>query len=83
MYSSTHSVASALDGGEWSVSRSGRFILREKRLRGPQSRSGLNSSEALKLFDGRVVCEVVISLPSVRMLSALNAAHRQMCQKHS
>jgi hypothetical protein len=31
-YSSTHSLTSALDGGEWSASRSGRFILRERAL---------------------------------------------------
>jgi hypothetical protein len=30
MYSSTHSLTSALDGGEWSASRPGRFTLREK-----------------------------------------------------
>jgi hypothetical protein len=29
-YSSTHSLTSALDGGEWSASRSGRFTLRER-----------------------------------------------------
>jgi hypothetical protein len=32
-----HSLASALYGGKWSVSRPGRFIAREG---GPQSRSG-------------------------------------------
>jgi hypothetical protein len=30
MYSSTHSLASALDGGEWSFSRHGRFTPRER-----------------------------------------------------
>jgi hypothetical protein len=30
MYSSTHSLTSALDGGEWSASRSGRFTPRER-----------------------------------------------------
>jgi len=30
MYSSIHSFTSALDGGEWSASRSGRFTLRER-----------------------------------------------------
>jgi hypothetical protein len=30
MYSSTHSLNSALDGGEWSASRPGRFIPRER-----------------------------------------------------
>jgi hypothetical protein len=30
MYSSTHSLTSALDGGEWSASRPGRFIPRER-----------------------------------------------------
>jgi hypothetical protein len=30
MYSSTHSLASALDGGEWSASRPGRFTPRER-----------------------------------------------------
>jgi hypothetical protein len=29
-YSSTHSLTSALDGGEWSASRLGRFISRER-----------------------------------------------------
>jgi hypothetical protein len=29
-YSSTHSLTSALDGGEWSASRPGRFTSREK-----------------------------------------------------
>jgi hypothetical protein len=29
-YSSTHSLISALDGGEWSASRLGRFISRER-----------------------------------------------------
>jgi len=29
-YSSTHSLTSALDGGEWSASRSGRFTPRER-----------------------------------------------------
>jgi hypothetical protein len=46
-YSSTHSLTSALDEGEWSASRPGRFTPREstwhpldRRLGGPQSRSG-------------------------------------------
>jgi hypothetical protein len=30
MYNSTHSLTSALDGGEWSASRPGRFISRER-----------------------------------------------------
>jgi hypothetical protein len=30
MYSSTHSLASAIDGGEWSASRPGRFTPRER-----------------------------------------------------
>jgi hypothetical protein len=30
MYSSTHSLISALDGGEWSASRPGRFTPRER-----------------------------------------------------
>jgi hypothetical protein len=30
MYSSTHSLTSALDGGEWSASRLGRFTPRER-----------------------------------------------------
>jgi hypothetical protein len=46
-YSSTHSLTSAVDGGEWSASHPGRFITRERtpfnpldrRLGGPQSRS--------------------------------------------
>jgi len=29
-YNSTHSLTSALDGGEWSASRSGRFTSRER-----------------------------------------------------
>jgi hypothetical protein len=29
-YSSTHSLTSTLDGGEWSASRPGRFTLRER-----------------------------------------------------
>jgi hypothetical protein len=29
-YSSTHSLTSALDGGEWSASRTGRFTPRER-----------------------------------------------------
>jgi hypothetical protein len=32
MYSSTHSLTSALDGGEWSASRPGRFTPRERAL---------------------------------------------------
>jgi hypothetical protein len=47
-YSSTHSLTSVLDGGEWSASRAGCFTSRERapltpldrRLDGPQSRSG-------------------------------------------
>jgi hypothetical protein len=31
-YSSTHSLTSALDGGEWSASRPGRFTPRERAL---------------------------------------------------
>jgi hypothetical protein len=31
-YSSTHSLTSALDGGEWSASRPGRFTPRERTL---------------------------------------------------
>jgi hypothetical protein len=46
-YSSTRSLTSALDGGEWSASRPGRLTRRERALRytlgrrlaGPQSRS--------------------------------------------
>jgi len=30
MYSSTHSLTSAIDGGEWSASRPGRFTLTER-----------------------------------------------------
>jgi hypothetical protein len=30
MYSSTHSLTSALDGGEWSASRTGHFTSRER-----------------------------------------------------
>jgi hypothetical protein len=30
MYISTHSLTSAVDGGEWSASRPGRFTLRER-----------------------------------------------------
>jgi hypothetical protein len=30
MYSSTHSLTSALDGGEWSASRPGRFTPRQR-----------------------------------------------------
>jgi hypothetical protein len=50
-YSSTHSLTSALDGGEWSASRLGRFTPRERapgthwRLSGPQSRSGRGGEE--------------------------------------
>jgi hypothetical protein len=52
-YSSTHSLTSALDGGEWSTSRPGRFTPRERapwypldsRLGGPQSRSGRGGEE--------------------------------------
>jgi hypothetical protein len=32
MYSTTHSLTSALDGSEWSASRPGRFIPRERAL---------------------------------------------------
>jgi hypothetical protein len=53
MYSSTHSLTSALDGGECSASRHGRFTPRgkspwyplDRRLRGPQSRSGCGGLE--------------------------------------
>jgi hypothetical protein len=40
--SSTHSLTSALDGGEWSASRPGRFTPRERApgLGGPRGRSG-------------------------------------------
>jgi hypothetical protein len=49
-YRSTHSLTSALDGGEWSASRPGRFTPRERapldrRLGGPQSRSGCGGEE--------------------------------------
>jgi hypothetical protein len=52
-YISTHSLTSALDGGEWSASRPGRFTPREmspwypldRRLDGPQSRSGCGGEE--------------------------------------
>jgi hypothetical protein len=48
-----HYLASALDGGEWSTSRPGRFTPRERtpgtpfdrRLGGPQSRSGRGGEE--------------------------------------
>jgi hypothetical protein len=53
MYGSTHSLTSALDGGEWSASRPGRFIPKGKspwypldeRLGGPQSGSGRGGEE--------------------------------------
>jgi hypothetical protein len=53
MYSSTHFLTSALDGGEWSASRPGRFIPQvkstwyslDRRLGGPQSRSGHSGGE--------------------------------------
>jgi hypothetical protein len=52
-YSSTHSLISALDGGEWSASRPGRFTPQgkslsypfDRRLGGPQSRSGRGGEE--------------------------------------
>jgi hypothetical protein len=52
-YISTHSLISALDRGEWSASRPGRFASRERtprthldrRLGGPQSRSGRGGEE--------------------------------------
>jgi hypothetical protein len=52
-YSSTHSLTSALYGGEWSASRPGRFIPQgkspwyplDRRLGGPQSRSGRGGEE--------------------------------------
>jgi hypothetical protein len=52
-YSATHSLTSALDGGEWSASRHGRFIPQGKslwyplnrRLGGSQSRSGRGGEE--------------------------------------
>jgi hypothetical protein len=48
-------LTSVLDGGEWSASRPGRFTLREgapgypldRRLGGPQSRSGLGGEEKI------------------------------------
>jgi hypothetical protein len=44
MYSCTHSLTSAIDGGEWSALRPGRFTPRKEslvpKLDGPQSRSG-------------------------------------------
>jgi hypothetical protein len=51
--SSTHSVTSALDGGEWSASHPGRFTPRVRapgkhwimRLGGPQSHSGRDGEE--------------------------------------
>jgi hypothetical protein len=53
MYNSTHSLTSALDGGEWSASLSGHFTPQGKRpwytlcrrLGGPQSRSGRGGEE--------------------------------------
>jgi hypothetical protein len=44
-YSSTHSLTSALVGGEWSASRSGRFTLAEKAL-GTHSIEGWVGSRA-------------------------------------
>jgi hypothetical protein len=51
-FSSTHSLTSALDGGEWSASRPGRFTPRkspwyplDRRLDGPQNRSGYGGEE--------------------------------------
>jgi hypothetical protein len=53
IYSSTHSLTSALDGGEWSASLPGRFTPQgkslwypfDRRLGGPQSQSGHGSEE--------------------------------------
>jgi hypothetical protein len=52
-----HSLTSALDGGEWSASRPGRFTARERaprysfdrRLGGPQSRSGYDVEEKIPI----------------------------------
>jgi hypothetical protein len=52
-YSSTHSLTSALDGGEWSSSRAGRFSPQgenpwypmDRKLGGPLSRSGRGGEE--------------------------------------
>jgi hypothetical protein len=50
-YSSTHSLTSAVDGGELSASHPGRFTPRKRapgthwRLSGPQSRSGRGDEE--------------------------------------
>jgi hypothetical protein len=53
IYSSTHSLTSALDAGEWSASRPGRFTPQgkrpwnplDRRLGRPQSRSGRGGEE--------------------------------------
>jgi hypothetical protein len=47
MYSSTHSLTSALDGGEWSASGQGKspWYPLDMRLGGPQSRSGRSGEE--------------------------------------
>jgi hypothetical protein len=52
VYSSIHSLTSALDGGEWSALRPGRFTPREgapgtPTLVGPQSRSGHGCEEII------------------------------------
>jgi hypothetical protein len=44
-YSSTYSLTSALDGGEWSASRTGPCYPLYRRLDGPQSRSGQGDEE--------------------------------------
>jgi hypothetical protein len=59
MYSSTHSLTSALDGGELAASRPSRFTPQgkspwyplDRRLGGPQSRSG-RGGEANKIKHG-------------------------------
>jgi hypothetical protein len=67
-YSSTHSLTSAVDGGEWSASRPGRFAPRERTIGthwiggwvGPQSRSGRPiQNELLKL---RNLSDILVEL---------------------
>jgi hypothetical protein len=71
MYSSTHSLTSALDGGEWSVSRPGRFTPKERAIPTELSRlyrspsSGKNyrlqlAEHVVRLRETKHACTIMI-----------------------
>jgi hypothetical protein len=64
MYSSTHSLTSALDGGEWSASRPCRFIPKERADKLTSKKFNPTGSDV----SYKIICQILLSHAWDRLL---------------